>query len=135
ARTEPDARTEMGYKPYPLTAFQLFEIEYFPAEVTGNAQGGDLFRIHRQRAVINVSPVDKGIIHRTGIVEDFPAPTGSYVDLEITFSKSGCEKVVANGHPLVKMCTPDRNSRYVPDDYLGTFGFYCKNSLGGPGLD
>jgi serine/threonine protein kinase len=135
ARTEPDARTERGYKPYQLTTFQLFEIEYFPRELRPNWEDGPLFRVYRQRAAINVSPVDKGVILGTGITEPFPAPRGTHIELEITFSRSGCEKLVANGQPLWTLCSPERNARYVPDDYIGSFGFYCKNSLAGPGRD
>ncbi len=138
-----DAGLFFGCRPEPrygrpeLTTFQLFLLEHFPAEGTGDGAVDELFRLRRKRAVIRVNPVgiseDLETIVRPA--DEFPAPAGSQITIEITFSRAGCELVRVNGVALENLSAADVNAKYQPEDYLGAFGLYCKpaeeNAVGG----
>jgi serine/threonine protein kinase len=122
-----DAGIFFGCRPEPkltrpaLTTFQLFEFEHFEAE--GNVD--ELFRLARQRAMINVDPTQLRCDLETKRVMAFTRPLDANVTLQIAFGAAGCEKVTVNGQPLDDLCTAELNKAYFPADYRGTFGLYC----------
>jgi hypothetical protein len=138
-----DAGLFFGCRPEPrygrpeLTTFQLFLLEHFPAEGMGAGAVDEQFRLWRKRAVIKVNPVDIGMDLETIVrpAEIFSAPAGSQIIIEITFSRAGCELVRVNGLALDNLSAADVNASYLPEDYLGVFGLYCKpaevNAVGG----
>jgi hypothetical protein len=86
----------------------------------------ELFRLQRQRAYLKVNPVDVSRDLDTIVTEKFPPPAGSQITMELTFSRASCERVRVNGNTLGELTAAKVNEKYLPEDFVGTFGLYCK---------
>ena len=114
-----------------LTTFQLFVLEYHPAQGQGAGSVKELFRLTRQRAILGINPTQLHDDAGTMRTQPFAAPRGSQLHLEITFGKTGCEQVRVSGEPLGDLAAGDLNGQYLPEDYRGSFGLYCAGAGAG----